>query len=147
MTIRKYALAAAFALTFIGSAGYAQAEPGITVEVIVHNGSTEIFCTGAQCNLACRDLEGIEVLQSSTFYSVGQTCSIIITDGLLHSEAMETVLAFLSTAPIPESGPPTDTGVTNPPGLINNENPNQPPTPPTSLNAPPGQGGTPPPQL
>ena len=146
MTLRKYALAAAFALTFIGSAGYAQA---FTVEVLVHNGTTEIFCTGAQCNLACRDLEGIEVLQSSTFYSVGQTCTITITDGLLHSEAIETVLAFLSTAPIPEAGRPTDTGVTNPPGLINNENPNQPPTPPTSLNAPPGLPGegTPPGQL
>ena len=107
----------------------------------MHNGSVEIICTGAQCNLSCRDLEGIEVLQQSTFYSVGQTCSITISDGVLLSEAMETVLAFLSTGPIPGGGGQP----TTPPGLENSENPNQPDVPPQSclapgLCAPPGQG-------
>ena len=103
MSFRKFALASTFALTFFGIAGFAEAEQGFTVEVLVVNDSVEIHCQGGPCELACPGI--VEVLPEAIFFNVQRGCVITVSDGVLLNEAMETTIAFLETfEPIPGEG-------------------------------------------
>jgi len=139
MSFRKHALSAAFATAFLGSLAPAAAQegdlsnPGVVVEIYVQGDTVEIVCPTSECNAACQDVEGTQILLQDTFYRIGSNCSITITDGALLQEAIETVLALVGdeTPGGPGQGqggpPPT------PPGLENAENnPNQNTEPPAS---------------
>jgi hypothetical protein len=113
-------------LVAVGSATAQEGEP-VVIEVFVdEDGNTEIVCPTTQCNAACRDLEGTQVLLQDTFYRIGSNCSITITDGALLQEAIETIFAFLTDV-IPEAPPPPGGDITQvEEELQNNEsNPNQ----------------------
>jgi hypothetical protein len=103
MSFRKHAVSAVFAAMFIGNVGSALAQggglanpnPGVVVEIYVHDGETEIVCPTTACNAICRDIEGTQVLLADTYYRIGSNCSLTITDGALLQAAIETLLALL----------------------------------------------------
>jgi hypothetical protein len=136
MFFRAHAFSVVFAavlVTGMGSVaaqegGLAAPNPGVVVEIYVHEGGVEIVCPATQCNAVCRDVEGTQVLLADTFYRIGANCSLTITDGALLQEAIETVLALIGNelpgAPGQGQGPPpTPTGFTNSESNPNQNNP------------------------
>jgi hypothetical protein len=116
----------------------AQEGQPVVIEVFVdQDGNTEIVCPTTQCNAACRDIEGQQILLQDTFYRIGSNCSITITDGSLLQEAIEAVFAFLADV-IPEAAPPPGGDITEVQEELQNteSNPNQNTVPSASAVAP-----------
>lgn len=135
MLFRRYVFAAVFAALFLGNLGAAEAaeegslataNPGVVVEIYVHEGETEIACPTTACNAICRDIEGVQVLLADTYYRIGSNCSITITDGRLLGDAIESLTALLLEE-VPggpgQGPPPTPTGFPNPESNPNQNNP------------------------
>jgi len=142
MSFRKHAFSGILAAILTGSAGPTLAQdgelaapnPGVVVEIYVHEDGTEIVCPTTACNAVCRDLEGTQVLLADTFYRIGSNCSLTITDGALLQEAIETVIALLGDE-FP-GGPGQDQGTTQNFLQSTTANPNQNTVPVTSAVAP-----------
>ena len=97
--------------------------PGVVVEIYVHEDGTEIVCPTTACNAVCRDIEGTQVLLADTYYRIGSNCSLTITDGALLQDAIEVVLALIGNE---FPGGPGQGSRPAPTGFPNTEsNPNQ----------------------
>lgn len=116
MRFRVLALSAAFVVTILWAVSPAMAQlegegPAVIEMFVDEDGNTEIVCPTTQCNAACGDLEGTQVLLKDTFYRIGGNCSITITDGALLQEAIEAIFALLADV-IPEAPAPPGGNVT-----------------------------------